>query len=78
MKPYLVFMTDLGEPLQGRNPRGAKLENFGALADAQSLAESEKNNWDTVLVCKRTKEHGLFDKVERYQKGRKYKISGGA
>ena len=78
MKPYLVFMADLGKPLQGPNTRGAKLQNFGSLADARSRAEAEKNNWDMVLILTRTKEHGQFDELERYRKGLKCNAGGGA
>jgi len=79
MKPYLLFMTNLPTaPLKGQNPRGdATTQKFDALADAQSSAEKEKNNWDWVVVYKRQKE-GALKKIEQFTKGRKYDRNGRA
>lgn len=79
MKPYLLFMTNLSTvPLQGQNPRGdAKIQKFDDLADAQSVTEKEKNNWDSVVVYKRKKE-GDLENIEQYRKGRKYDRNGEA
>ena len=74
MKKYLVFMSDLAlVPLQGQNPRGGRIENFDEIEAAQALAENEKNNWDLVFVHRRITE-GQLEKIEQYQKGRKYEV----
>lgn len=79
MKPYLLFMTNLSTaPLKDQPlPGDAKTQKFDDLADAQSVAKKEKNNWDCVVVYKRQKE-GHLQKIEQYQKGRKYDRNGRA
>ncbi len=72
MKRYLVFLMDLAlAPLAGQNPRGARLENFDDLSEAQNFAEGEKSNWDRVFVIDRTA-NGELERLEHYYKGRKY------
>ena len=74
MKQYLVFMADLAlAPLQGQNPRGGRIENFDEIDAAQTFAENEKGNWDLVFVYRRVRE-GQLEKIEQYQKGRKYEV----
>lgn len=67
-------MADLAlAPLKGQNPRGGRIENFDEIEAAQALAENEKDNWDLVFVYRRVLE-GQLDKIEQYQKGRKYEV----
>lgn len=72
-KPYFVFMAGLVESLQGNKPSGGTVRSFDALAEAQSFAEEEKNNWSIVDVCERTEKPGYHNVVERYRKGKKGK-----
>ena len=72
-KPFFVFMAGLAGALQGNNPSGGKVRSFDALAEAQSLAKEEKDNWAIVDVCERTEKSGYHNVVERYRKGKKVK-----
>lgn len=72
MKTYLVFLTDLAlAPLMGQASRGAKLETFDNLLEAQDFAESTKSDWDRIFVLSRL-ENGEVERLEHYHKGRKY------
>ncbi|MBP7508594.1 MAG: hypothetical protein KA807_12300 [Prolixibacteraceae bacterium] len=74
MKQYLVFMADLAiAPLQGQNPRGGRIENLDEIEAARTLAKREKDKWDLVFVY-RKQQKGQLEKIEQYQKGRKYEV----
>jgi hypothetical protein len=73
MKKYLVFSSDLLLiPLEGKTPRGGKLEEFDDLSIARNYAESEKDHWDQVILYEK---NGDLARLEYYLKGRKYSES---
>lgn len=70
MKKYVVFSADLSLiPLNGKIPRGGKLEEFEDLSIARDYAESEKGHWGQVILYEKK---GELVRLEYFLKGRKY------
>lgn len=70
MKKYIVFSSDLSLiPLDGKIPRGGRLENFDDLSIARDYAESEKDHWDQVILYELK---GELARLEYFLKGKKH------